>query len=129
MCDMEFHLGGNNAYPLDNTTNTFSKCRGDVKSAIHCCGMVHTDEEGVDIIASLSFEKEFNLATCTEDYVSVGNLSMSTLERKLFFYAVNSTATSTAAAVGDKDIKTLKNNTLKDLTDTIELFMDKKDSF
>ena len=99
------------------------KVPGDVESSVHCCGMVRTDEEGVDIIASLSFEKEFNLATCTEDYVSVSNLSMSTTERKLFFYAV------TAAAVGGgKDIKTLKNNALKDLTDTIESFMDKKDS-
>ena len=125
-CNMEFHP---DAYPLDNMTNSCSKCRGDVKSAIHCCGMVCTDEEGVDIIASLSFEKEFNLATCTEDYLSMSNLSMSTLEHKLFFYAVNSTAMTktftAAAAVGGKDIKTLKNNALKDLTDTIELFMDK----
>ena len=110
---------------VDYMTNTCSKCRGDVESSVHCCGMVCTNEEGVDIIASLSFEKEFNLATCTEDYVSVSNLSMSTMERKLFFYAV----TAAAAAVGGKDIKTLKNNALKDLTDTIESFMDKKDSF
>ena len=89
--------------------------------------MVRTDEEGVDIIASLSFEKEFNLATSTEDYVSVSNLSMSTTERKLFFYAV--TTTAAAAVGGGKDIKTLKNNALKDLTNTIESFMDKKDSF
>ena len=58
---------------------------------------------------------------------------MSTLERKLFFHAVNSTAmtkmSTAAAAVGGKDIKTLKNNALKDLTNTIESFMDKKDSF
>ena len=130
--DMEFHPGSNNVYPLENMTNTCSKCRGDMKSAVHCCGMVHTDKAGVDIIASLSFEKEFNLATCTEDYMSVSNLSMSTLERKLFFYAVDSmatTKTSTAATVGGKNIKTLKNNTLKDPTDTIESFMDKKDSF
>ena len=113
-------------YPLDNMTNTCSKCRGDVESSVHCCGMVRTDEEGVDIIGSLSFEKEFNLAMCTEDYVSVSNLSMSTTERKLFFYAVT---TTTAAVGGGKDIKTLKNNALKDLTDTIESFMDKKDSF
>ena len=126
-CDnVEFHP--NDAYPLDNMTNTCSKCRGDVESSVHCCGMVRTDEEGVDIIASLSFEKEFNLATCTEDYVSVSNLSMSTAERKLFFYAVTM-ATIAAAAVGGKDIKTLKNNALKDLTDTIESFMDKKDFF
>ena len=125
--DMEFHPN-DDAYPLDNMTNTCSKCWGDVESSIHCCGMVCTDEEGVDIIASLSFEKEFNLATCTEDYVSVRNLSMSTTERKLFFYAVT-TATTAAAAVGGKDIKTLKNNALKDLTDTIESFMDKKDAF
>ena len=87
-------------------TNTCSKCRGDVESSVHCCGMVCTDEEGVDIIASLSFEKEFNLATCTEDYVSVSNLSMSTSEPKLFFYAVTMSTTSTAAAaaVGGKDI-------------------------
>ena len=117
----EFHP---DEYPLDNMTNTCSKCRGDVESSVHCCGMVRTDEEGVDIIASLSFEKEFNLATCTEDYVSVSNLSMSTTERKLFFYAA-----AAAAVGGGKDIKTLKNNTLKDLTDTIESFMDKKDSF
>ena len=123
-CDnMEFHP--NDAYPLDNMTNTCSKCRGDVESSVHCCGMVRTDEEGVDIIASLSFEKEFNLATCTEDYMSVSNLSMSTMECKLFFYAV----TAAAAVGGGKDIKTLKNNALKDLTDTIESFMDKKDSF
>ena len=108
-------------------TNTCSKCRGDVESSVHCCGMVCTNEEGVDIIASLSFEKEFNLATCTEDYVSVSNLSMSTMERKLFFDAVRTTAA--AAVGGGKDIKTLKNNALKDLTDTIESFMDKKDSF
>ena len=122
-CDnVEFHP---NAYPLDNMTNTCSKCRGDVESSVHCCGMVCTDEEGVDIIANLSFEKEFNLATCTEDYVSVSNLSMSTTEHKLFFYAV----TTTAAVGGGKDIKTLINNVLKDLTNTIESFMDKKDSF
>ena len=121
----EFHPN-DDEYPLDNMTNTCSKCRGDVESSVHCCGMVHTDEEGVDIIASLSFEKEFNLATCTEDYVSVSNLSMSTTERKLFFYAVTAAA---AAVGGGKDIKTLKNNALKDLTDTIESFMDKKDSF
>ena len=102
-CDIEFHP---DVYPLDNMTNTCSKCRGDVKSAVHCCGMVRTNEEGVDIIASLSFGKEFNLATCTEDYMSVSNLS--TLECKLFFYAVDSMAMSTAAAtVGSKDIKTL----------------------
>ena len=75
--------------------------------------MVRTNEEGVDIIAKLSFEKEFNLATCTEDYVSMSNLSMSTLELKLFFYAVDSMAmmkmsTAAAAAVGSKDIKTPK---------------------
>ena len=52
---------------------------------------------------------------------------MSTLERKLFFYAVTA-MTSTAAAVGGKDIRTLKNIALKGLTDTIESFMD-KDSF
>ena len=124
--NMEFHP--NDAYPLDNMTNMCSKCQGDVESSVHCCGMVRTDEEGVDIIASLSFEKEFNLATCTEDYMSMSNLSMSTTERKLFFYAVTM-ATTAAAAVGGKDIKTLKNNALKDLTDTIESFMDKKDSF
>ena len=123
--NMEFHP---DAYPLDNMTNMCSKCRGDVESSVHCCGMVCTDEEGVDIIASLSFEKEFNLAMCTEDYVSMSNLSMSTTECKLFFYAVT-IATTAAAAVGGKDIKTLKNNALKDLTDTIESFMDKKDSF
>ena len=125
-CDnVEFHP--NDAYPLDNMTNMCSKCRGDVESSVHCCGMVCTDEEGVDIIASLSFEKEFNLAMCTEDYMSMSNLSMSTTERKLFFYAV--TTTAAAAVGGGKDIKTLKNNALKDLTDTIESFMDKKDSF
>ena len=128
MCDMEFHP--NNAHPLDNMTNTCSKCRGDVKSAAHCCRMVRTDEEGVHIIASLSFEKWFNLATCTEDYMSMSNLSMSTLECKLFFYAVMATtSTAAAAAVSGKDIKTLKNNALKDLTNTIESLMDKKDSF
>ena len=126
-CDnVEFHP--NDTYPLDNMTNMCSKCRGDIESSVHCCGMVRTDEEGVDIIASLSFEKEFNLATCTEDYVSVSNLSMSTMECKLFFYAVTM-ATTAAAAAGGKDIKTLKNNALKDLTNTIESFMDKKDSF
>ena len=113
----EFHPN-DDAYPLDNMTNTCSKCRDDVESSIHCCGMVRTKEEGVDIIASLSFEKEFNLAMCTEDYVSVSNLSMSNMERKLFFYAVTAAAAA-AAAVGSKDIKTLKNNALKDLTDTI----------
>ena len=113
-CDMEFHPN-DDAYPLDNMTNTCSKCQGDVKSSVHCCGMVRTDEEGVDIIASSSFEKEFNLATCTEDYMSVSNLSMSTLERKLFFYAVMATTSTAAAAaaVGSKDIKTLKKNDLK----------------
>ena len=125
--NMEFHP--NDAYPLDNMTNTCSKCRGDIESSVHCCRMVRIDEEGVDIIASLSFEKEFNLATCTEDYMSVSNLSMSTTERKLFFYAVTMATTAAAAAVGGKDIKTLKNNTLKDVTNTIESFMDKKDSF
>ena len=54
---------------------------------------------------------------------------MSTTERKLFFYAVTMATTAAAAAVGGKDIKTLKNNSVKDLTDTIESFMDKKDSF
>ena len=73
--DMEFHPN-DDAYPLDNMTNTCSKCRGDVKSSVHCCRMVRTDEEGVDITVSLSFEKEFNLAMCTEDYVSMSNLSM-----------------------------------------------------
>ena len=126
-CDnVEFHP--NDAYPLDNMTNMCSKCRGDVESSVHCCRMVRTDKEGVDIIASLFFEKEFNLAMCTEDYMSVSNLSMSTMEHKLFFNAVTM-ATTAAAAVGGKDIKTLKNNALKDLTDTIESFMDKKDSF
>ena len=62
--DMEFHP---DAYPLDNMTNTCSKCQGDVESSVHGFGMVRTNEEGVDIIASLSFEKEFNLAMCTED--------------------------------------------------------------
>ena len=110
-------------------TNMCSKCQGDVESSVHCCEMVRTDEEGVDIIVSLSFEKEFNLAMCTEDYVSVSNLSMSTSERKLFLYAVTMATSTAAAAVGGKDIKTMKNNALKDLTNTIESFMDKKDSF
>ena len=55
-CDNTELHPNDDAYPLDNMTNMCSKCRGDVESSVHCCGMVCTDEEGVDIIASLSFE-------------------------------------------------------------------------
>ena len=66
-----------------------SCCKSDVNRAIHICGRVDTSNEMYDIIASLSFEKEFNLATCNEEYVSTTNLSMLDTESKLFLYKVD----------------------------------------
>ena len=63
-----------------------SCCKPDVNRAVHICGRVDMSDETYDIIASLSFEKEFNLATCNEEYVSTTNLSMLDTESKLFLY-------------------------------------------
>ena len=64
-------------------------CKSDVNGAVvHVCGRVDTSKK-YDIIASLSFEKEFNLAICNEEYVSMTNLSMLDTESKLFLYKVD----------------------------------------
>ena len=66
-----------------------SCCKSDVNGAVHVCCRVGTSDETYDIIASLFFEKEFNLATCNEEYVSTTTLSMFDTESKLFLYKVD----------------------------------------
>ena len=66
-----------------------SCCKSDVNRAVQVCGRVNTSDETYDIIATLSFEKEFNLATCNEEYVSTTNLSMLDTESKLLLYKVD----------------------------------------
>ena len=72
----------------------YSCCKSDVNGTVHICGRVNTSDETYDIIASLSFEKEFNLATCNEEYVSMTNLSMLDTESKLFLYKVDKKRTT-----------------------------------
>ena len=84
-----------------------SCCKSDVNGAAHICGRVNTSEETYDIIASLSFEKEFNLATCNEEYVSTTNLSMLDTESKLFLYKVDkkNVMKTLAVVVGEKTLR------------------------
>ena len=83
-----------------------SCCKSDVNGAIHICSRVDTSNKTYDIIASLSFEKEFNLATCNKEYVSTNNLSMLDTESKLFLYKVDKKKNVMKTLVGEE--KTLE---------------------
>ena len=106
-----------------------SCCKSDVNRAIHVCGSVDTSYETYHIIASLSFEKEFNLATCNEEYVSTTNLPMLDTESKLFLYKVDKKKECHENISGGKDITTLKHSALNTLTKTMDSFKEKCDIY
>ena len=107
-------------------------CKSDVNGVVHICSRVDTSDEKCDIIASLSFEKKFNLATCNEEHVSMTNLSMLDTESKLFLYKVDKKRQDHhhENVVGrGNDITTLKHSALNTLTETMDSFKEKCDIY
>ena len=109
-------------------------CKSDVDGAVHVCGRVDTSNEKYDI--THPFEKEFNLATCNEEYVSTTNLSMLDTESKLFLYKVDKKRQQEDhhhenivgnSSSGGKDTTTLKHSALNTLTETMDSFKEKCD--
>ena len=54
------------------------------KNAVHICGELSIDND-MPTFASLAFEKEFNLVSCEDDYVSTNDMTLSEAGGSCFF--------------------------------------------
>ena len=105
-----------------NMIKTCSHCNDSVKNAKHICGELSIDND-MPTFASLAFEKEFNLVSCEDDYVSTNDMTLSEAGGKLFFYQI----VSTKEGKSGKDMSALNTNVLRELTEAMDSFKERCD--
>ena len=89
---------------------------------MHICGELSIDDD-MPTFASLAFEKEFNLVSCKDDYISTNDMTLSEAGGKLFFYQI----VSTKEGKSGKDMSALKTNAPRELTEAMNSFKERCD--
>ena len=105
-----------------NMIKTCSCCNDSVKNTVHICGELSIDDD-MPTFASLAFEKEFNLVSCEDDYISTNDMTLSKAGGKFFFYQI----VSTKEGKSGKDMSALKTNALRELTEAMDSFKERCD--
>ena len=98
-------------------------CLSNVRDAVHMCSAIQASNEKCIVVISTSFEKEFDVESFEERFISGSNITILPDNSKFFFYSLRSTP------AGGKDIDKLRKDALVKLSNMLDDCRKKRDEF
>ena len=84
-------------------TDGYPCCLSNVRDAVHMCSAIQASNEKCIVVVSTSFEKEFDVESFEERFISGSNITILPDNSKFFFYSSLLRTTPTTGGGKDKD--------------------------
>ena len=100
-------------------------CLSNVQDAFHMCSVIQASNEKCIVVVSTSFEKEFDVESFEERFISGSNIRILPDNSKFLFYSL----LQTTPTAGGKDIDKLRKDALVKLSNMLDDCRKKRDEF